>query len=525
MSEETSGNKNSAFAELGLKTTVTNLIEEIQDLYKADGIPWIIGYSGGKDSTAVLSLVWLAIERLPADERHKEIHVISTDTLVENPIVANWVKQSLTTMRQAAADKGLPITPHRLTPDVENTFWTNLIGRGYPAPRPKFRWCTERLKIRPSNKFVIDMVRASGETIIVLGTRKAESASRGARMKKLEGQRVRDRLSPNNSLPNSLVFSPIEDWTNDDVWLYLMQVENPWGYDNRMLLNMYRGASADNECPLVVDTTTPSCGDSRFGCWVCTMVEKDKSMAAMIQNDQEKEWMRPLMELRDELDVHNDHHLRDFRRMDGRVQLFHDGSVPGPYTQLSRENWLRKLLTAQQWVRENGPEDVRDIELITMEELHEIRRIWLVEKKEIEDSLPVIYQEVTGEAFPGTRAHLNVTSEMFASLREISGEDPLRYQMLREMIAIERRYLTQARRTGLIEDLDKAIKRSFYEDRDDAIEFARMKQAIFNEKTGQFELADEDEEFVAEDVEEDSFSDPLAVSVSINAPGAPRDAQ
>jgi DNA sulfur modification protein DndC len=193
--------------------------------------------------------------------------------------------------------------------------------------------------------------------------------------------------------------------------------------------------------------------------------------------------------------------------MDGRVQLFHDGTIPGPYTQLARENWLRKLLSAQQWVRENGPEDVREIELITMEELHEIRKLWLVDKKEIEDSLPVIYREVTGQNFPGTRAHLNVTSEMFASLREISGEDELRYQMLREMIAIERRYLTQARRTGLIDDLDKAIKRSFYDDKEDAIEFARERQEIFEEITG---TGDQDEE------DEDSFTDPLAVAISIN---------
>jgi len=503
----TSPNTNSAFADVGLKETVLLLIEEIQELYKADEIPWIVGYSGGKDSTAVLCLVWMAVERLSVEERNKEIHVISTDTLVENPIVANWVTHSLKAMTQSATEKKLPILPHRLTPDVENTFWTNLIGRGYPAPRPKFRWCTERLKIKPSNKFVIDMVRASGETILVLGTRKAESASRGARMRKLEGARVRDRLSPNKSLPNSLVFSPIEDWSNDDVWLYLMQVENPWGYDNRMLLNMYRGASADNECPLVVDSSTPSCGDSRFGCWVCTLVEKDKSMAAMIQNDQEKEWMRPLMELRDELDIPNDRHLRDFRRMDGRVQLFHEGTIPGPYTQLARENWLRKLLSAQQWVRENGPEDVREIELITMEELHEIRKLWLVDKKEIEDSLPVIYREVTGQNFPGTRGHLNVTSEMFASLREISGDDELRYQMLREMIAIERRYLTQARRTGLIDDLDKAIKRSFYDDKEDAMEFARERQEILEGITGAGGEEDEDE---------DSFTDPLSVSVSLN---------
>jgi DNA sulfur modification protein DndC len=179
--------------------------------------------------------------------------------------------------------------------------------------------------------------------------------------------------------------------------------------------------------------------------------------------------------------------------MDGRVQLFHDGSVPGPYTQTSREHWLRKLLTAQQWVRKNGPEDVRHIELITMEELHEIRRIWLVEKKEIEDSLPVIYEEITGERFPGTSPHLSVTSEMFTSLREVCGDDQLRYQMLREMIATERRYLTQSRRSGLLEDLDSAIRRSFYSDRDDALSFAREKRDLFDELTGDETLMDIDE--------------------------------
>ena len=121
-------------------------------------------------------------------------------------------------------------------------------------------------------------------------------------MRKHEKGRERDRLSPNSKLPGSLIYSPIEDWTNDDVWFYLMQTRNPWGYDNRDLLGMYAGASADGECPLVVDDSTPSCGDSRFGCWVCTLVEQDKSMAAMIQNDEEKEWMMPLLDLRNALD-------------------------------------------------------------------------------------------------------------------------------------------------------------------------------------------------------------------------------
>lgn len=479
-----------------MKDVIGRLVDEIQMLYRSDDIPWIVGYSGGKDSTAVLSLVWRALRGLGPGACHKTVHVISTDTLVENPIVAQWVTHSLETMSAAAADQGLPITAHRLTPDVKETFWVNLIGRGYPAPRNKFRWCTERLKIRPSNRFIRDMVRASGETILVLGTRKAESASRSGRMVKLEAARVRDRLSPNNSLPNSLVFSPIEDWSNDDVWLFLMQFDNPWGYDNKMLLNMYRGASADNECPLVVDTSTPSCGDSRFGCWVCTLVEEDKSMKAMIQNDDEKRWMTPLLELRRELDVVDDRHLRDFRRMDGRVQLFHDGSVPGPYTQQARAEWLEKLLRAQQQVRDTGPAEVRTMELISLEELHEIRRIWLMDKHEIEDLLPGIYERATGAGFPGAKPQLVIQGDMFATLRQIcddgrvtgDGTDyqpNLHYEMIRDLIGIEKKFANATRRTGLMDELEKAIKKSFYESREDALVHARERR-----RQGQFDLDD-----------------------------------
>lgn len=197
--------------------------------------------------------------------------------------MSSWVDASLSRMRDVAASAGLPITPHKLTPEIEDSFWVNLIGKGYPAPRQKFRWCTDRLKIRPSNKFIREVVRQNGEAILVLGTRKAESQRRAASMAKHEARRVRERLSPNANLPNSLVYSPIEDWSNDDVWLFLMQVKNPWRHDNKSLLTMYEGASDGGECPLVVDTTTPSCGTSRFGCWVCTVVEKDRSMEAMIR--------------------------------------------------------------------------------------------------------------------------------------------------------------------------------------------------------------------------------------------------
>jgi DNA sulfur modification protein DndC len=343
--------RDSAFDALGFKTTIKELSEEIRELYQADEVPWIIGYSGGKDSTAVLQLIWSALAELPIEARKKTVHVISTDTMVENPVVSAWVAKSLDVMRKTANENDMPIVPHRLTPKTSDSFWVNLIGRGYPAPRHKFRWCTERLKINPSNAFINGIVKSSGEAILVLGTRKAESARRAANMVAHEKGRVRDRLSPNSSLPGSLVYTPVEDWTNDDVWFFLMQTPNPWGYNNRDLLGMYAGASADGECPLVVDSSTPSCGDSRFGCWVCTLVEKDKSMTAMIQNDAEKDWMMPLLELRNALDFrignpsgdseNTDRHLRDFRRMTGSVQVMSNGrTIPGPYTQASRDSWV-----------------------------------------------------------------------------------------------------------------------------------------------------------------------------------------
>ena len=479
------GQRKSAFTELGLPQTVRFLCEEIRELYSADDIPWIVGYSGGKDSTATLQLIWLALSELPPEHRTKVVHVISTDTLVENPIVAAWVQGSLDVMRDAAIAAGIPIKPALLRPRLDESFWVNLIGKGYPAPRPKFRWCTERLKIRPSNRFISEVVTANGEAILCLGARKAESTARARVLDRNQRHRIRDRLSPSATLAGCSLYTPIEDWSNDDVWLFLMQVPNCWGHSNKDLLGMYAGASADGECPLVVDTSTPSCGDSRFGCWVCTLVEQDKSMTAMIHNDEEKAWMMPLLQLRNDLDSRgspansdtgSDHHLRDFRRMTGTIQIMQNGKpVPGPYTQESRADWLRKLLKAQTWIRRHGPADVQKIELISLDELQEIRRIWVVEKHELEDTLPSIYLEATGEPYPGRRLdeNLDLGSEAMVELLAICGDDRLHYELTRELLSVEQQQRAHARRSGLFERLEKSITRHFYDDREDALALAR----------------------------------------------------
>lgn len=482
--------RRSAFNEAGFEATVRALAEEVQTMYRADGIPWVIGYSGGKDSSAVLQLVWFALSDLPEVERTKPVYVISTDTLVENPIVAAWVNDSLAKMDEAARTDKLPLTAHRLTPSVANSFWVNLIGRGYPAPRPRFRWCTERLKISPSNQFIGDVVRENGEAIVVLGTRKAESAARHHVMSRLEEKQVRAKLSPNTTLPNAYVYSPIADWTNDDVWTFLMQRRNPWGHNNKDLLTLYQGASADGECPLVIDSTTPSCGDSRFGCWVCTLVEQDRSMQAMIQNDADKEWMQPLLDLRNELDVPDDRHLRDFRRMSGNVQLFNNQPVPGPYTQSSREQWLTRLLEAQMHVQLHGPPEMAGLELITLAELEEIRRIWVVDKHEIEDRLPALYERTLKRAYPGKPLDdgMAFKAEDMALLREISGDD-IHFELARQLLSIERKHRVMARRAGVFQELERAIERGFYDNAEDAAERARQRHAARNPEEASGEAA------------------------------------
>jgi DNA sulfur modification protein DndC len=462
---------------------IKKLTKEIKELYCLDDIPWVLGYSGGKDSTTVVQLIWYAIAELPPEKRTKKIYVITTDTLVENPIVSTWVRHSLKQMKSAAIEQQLPIEPHLLYPDVKDTFWVNLMGKGYPAPRHGFRWCTERLKILPSNRFVRDMVRINGEVILILGTRKAESIKRAASMEKHEIGRMSEHLNDNSnsiksllyqspSLPNSLIYSPIEDWRTDEVWIYLNQWSNPWENSNKDLFTMYRGATADNECPLVVDTSTPSCGSSRFGCWVCTMVSQDKSMEAMIQNDEEKEWMQPLLDIRNELDIKNDRPKRDFRRIYGRVELFERNMgddttsvepIPGPYTKFWREHWLRRVLEAQTHIRKTAPLEMRDITLITPEELSEIRRIWLEQKHEFDDSLPRIYQEVTGEAFADSRPAAErklLGSDEWTAIAEICSEDEMHLELMAKLLDTERQYYTKPRRTGIYADLDKCFETS-----------------------------------------------------------------
>lgn len=497
------------------KDKVNGLMETVRNLYLADDIPWVIGYSGGKDSTATLQLVWLALSELPKEQLKKQVHIINTDTLVESPVISQWVKKSLYIMDKSAQEQGLPFVTHRLVPDMNNTFWVNFIGRGYPFPRKKLRWCTDRLKIKPVNTFVKSKIAEHGEIILVLGTRKAESARRAQTMAYYEKKRVRELLSPNPTLANELVFSPLEEWNDNDVWVFLMQYKNPWGYSNQELLTLYRGATADNECPLMVEKNLPSCGRSRFGCWVCTMVEKDKSMEAMIANDEEKAWMTPLLEFRNRFgDEEHDRERRSFKKMQGYLQGSYGQLHHGPYIKEIREQWLRELLEIQKDINENGPPEFSDLELITLPELRNIRRIWVFDKHEFDDSLPQIYESVMNKPFDdsqwlGPESYGQAEWEILKeTCTELFPDEDLAFELLYSLIDTENQANNMNQRKGILDSLELCVKHNFYANEDDATAYyteqLERKKGVggrYNEKFFAH-IQDEGEEF--EDVPEEA---------------------
>jgi len=368
-----------------MKELVQNIISEIQEQYFEDdnNRPWILGFSGGKDSTMLLQLVWYALKELPAESRQRKIHVVCNNTLVENPKILEYTEKVLDRIQRTAVEKSMPITVNRTTPKLEDTFWVNLIGKGYPAPNNIFRWCTERMKINPTTKFILEKINEDGEVIILLGTRSDESSKRAASIKKhnIEGQRLRKHI-----LPNAYVFAPIKDVLTKEVWEYLMASPSPWGASNRDLVTLYRNASG-GDCPLVIDTTTPSCGNSRFGCWVCTVVNKDKSMEALIDNGES--WMEPLSELRDLLaESRDDENAREKRRRDGTMK---EGTL-GPYTGVFRAQFLEQLLKAQKEIQATQPET----SLINYQELVAIQVIWYRDNL-FNNSVADIYHRVYGK--------------------------------------------------------------------------------------------------------------------------------
>jgi DNA sulfur modification protein DndC len=121
------------------------LVRDVAEAYADDSTntPWIVAFSGGKDSTILADIVFQALLETPPNRRIRPIHIVSNDTLVESPLVMGHLRVVQSEIAEAARVLNLPITVVTTQPTVDQSFWVNLIGRGYPSPNRTMRWCTK----------------------------------------------------------------------------------------------------------------------------------------------------------------------------------------------------------------------------------------------------------------------------------------------------------------------------------------------------------------------------------------------
>lgn len=414
------------------ENSLNDLIDEIEYVYLSDERPWIIGYSGGKDSTVVVHLVYTMLKRLAPAKRHKHVYIVSSDTMVENPLIKDYLSDMVKSIAQAAQRDGLPVSSKLVCPQPSNTFWANVIGRGFPTPRLNgtFRWCTDRLKIAPSGKYIEEIIKTNNsEVVVLLGVRKDESI---ARKKRIEGREILGRLlNRHETIKEAYVYPPIVELTTDDVWDILSSNNNKtaWGSDNNRLIELYSGADS-GECPFAGisnrNEQTQSCGQSRFGCWICTVVKEDKSLNGFIRSGHRE--LIPLADFRKWLiSIRDVSEYRQKKRRDGTVYFTSEGDIGyGPFTWEARKEILRKLIATQKAI---------NYELITVDELKAIDKIWDDELDISRKELVELYYKETGEKLPWYDLKKALfDTEIVSKLMDYSTQEEIPFDLIRNLI-------------------------------------------------------------------------------------------
>ncbi len=260
-----------------VKKRMMNIIEKKQIRTIA------ISFSGGKDSTVLLHL---ALEL--AKEKNLKLIILHSDTLVENPVIHEYVFNTFKQIEEFSRKEKVEIELKIAKPEINNTFWVNLIGKGYPLPYHLFRWCQDKLKIRPIKKILNQLKQE--KIVVFVGLRKEESSDRSRSLgKRLET----DFELKGNGVPT---YAPMVDITEKEVWNFLINNSPPYGGSYRRVIEIYK--EAKGECPLIPTQNKKNfksgCG-MRFGCWVCTLVREDKTLKNQIL---ENPYLKPLYEFR-----------------------------------------------------------------------------------------------------------------------------------------------------------------------------------------------------------------------------------
>lgn len=342
------------------ETLIKSVKDDIKKVYMMNELPWVIGYSGGKDSTCTTQIIIETLKELKLEGKavDKPVFIVSANTLVENPMIVNTINSAINNINDFAKRNGLPVSAHIIKPDYNNSFWANLIGRGYPCPNQTFRWCTDRMKINPANNFITRIVDKYGEVIMILGVRDGESNSRDRVLDKhtIAGR----KLMRHTTMANAYVFAPIRSFSINDVWAYLLNNDSPWGQDNSELYRLYL-ESKEDDYEMIFDEEQKRKqigGNSRFGCWICTVVSKDKSLTSFI--DKGEKWLIPLRDYRDWLySIRDDETRRMKRRIDGSIYFAKIGKVSDTKLTIAAKGNRKKItinFENDKWIDNDGVE-------------------------------------------------------------------------------------------------------------------------------------------------------------------------
>lgn len=434
-----------------------DIINEIMIVYKHDNRPWLIGYSGGKDSTLLVSVVYEAVRRLNPEERTKKIYVVTSDTMVENPIVGRYMHKSSEAINKNSQSENLNIQSCIIYPEVEKTFWSLVIGLGYPTPEPPgFRWCTERLKILPMNKFVLEKIKENGEVVILLGVRKDESL---ARNRSITSREIMGKiLVPHSDIENAYVYNPLTKVKNELVWEYLLKdnAKSPWGTDMKYLFQLYQGEDMGEEQSVIGEVDKdkiPITGNSRFGCWCCTIVKEDKSLQNFINKGSTE--LIPLRNFRNWLvSIRQNPDYRDNKRRNGSVYEKANGDLGlGPFKLSARRIMLEKLLKLEE---ETG------FNLITLEELKTIDKMWDYEGDLSRRMLVDTYYKVKGKKLPWDEYKTPLYDEKtIKQLKEASEKGNVPFELISKLLLSIDKYKFYTRGKKLEKDFDRILNQGW----------------------------------------------------------------
>jgi DNA sulfur modification protein DndC len=241
---------------------------------------WIITFSGGKDSTTALIV---ALETaLQYDNLVRRIDIVYSDTLVEIPVIRKFALEFLDHLSNIGRLAPLPLHVHVVYPELANRFWVCMLGKGYPPPHQRFRWCTRRLKIEPVESALRQMITPK-RTLIITGVRYGESQGRDKRLRiscSRGGECGQGVWFEQSQRLQIGYLAPIVEWTDCDVWDFVNFFSPMIGYlTEKLETEIYNGRG------------------TRFGCWMCSVVKHDKAMEKITSTP---EWshLRPMLDFR-----------------------------------------------------------------------------------------------------------------------------------------------------------------------------------------------------------------------------------